>query len=122
MSPDSNRLDRIAELIQRKLSQLILQEIKDPRLPPFVTISSIRVSAELSHARVYFTQLNGDIGQTTTILNGSARYLRTALARSVKLHTVPQLHFVYDETVEYARRLSQLIDKANLTDTNNEKD
>lgn len=113
MSNDFKRTDRVAEMMQRKLSQLIQQEVKDPRLPPFVTISAVKVSADLSHAKVYFTVFNNDVEQTASILNAAASYLRTALARSVKLRTVPQLHFVYDESIDYGRRLSRLIDEVN---------
>lgn len=121
MTNDFKRTDRIAEMMQRKLSQLIQQEVKDPRLPPFVTISSVKVAADLSHAKVYFTVLNADIAETATILNSVAPFLRKTLARSVKLRTVPQLHFVYDESVEYGRRLSRLIDNLNPPDENDEQ-
>ncbi|KTD46730.1 ribosome-binding factor A [Legionella rubrilucens] len=113
MSNDFKRTDRVAEMLQRKLSQIIQQEIKDPRLPSFVTISGVKVSGDLSHAKVYFTVLGDENKQAAAILNTAASYLRTALARTIKLRTVPQLHFVYDESIEYGRRLSKLIDEAN---------
>lgn len=121
MSNDFKRTDRVAEMMQRKLSQLIQQEIKDPRLPHFVTVSAVKVAADLSHAKVYFTVLSGEIKQTADILNSAASYLRTALARSIKLRTVPQLHFIYDESVEYGRRLSRLIDEANPSGNDDEQ-
>ncbi|WP_028389109.1 30S ribosome-binding factor RbfA [Legionella fairfieldensis] len=121
MTSDFKRTDRVAEMMQRKLSQIIQQEIKDPRLPAFVTISAVKVSTDLSHAKVYFTVFNEDIKQAADILNAAASYLRTALARSVKLRTVPQLHFVYDESIEYGRRLSRLIDEANPSDQDDEQ-
>jgi ribosome-binding factor A len=121
MSNDFKRTDRVAEMMQRKLSQLIQQEIKDPRLPPFVTVSAVRVAADLSHAKVYFTVLSENVQQTADILNASASYLRTALARTVKLRTVPQLHFIYDESIEYGRNLSRLIDKVNPPDSDDEQ-
>ncbi|MFC3908906.1 30S ribosome-binding factor RbfA [Legionella dresdenensis] len=113
MSNDFKRTDRVAEMLQRKLSQIIQQEIKDPRLPAFITISSVTVTGDLGHAKVYFTVFNSDAEQAAGILNAAASYLRTALARTIKLRTVPQLHFVYDESIEYGRRLSKLIDEAN---------
>lgn len=122
MSKDFKRTDRVAEMMQRKLSQIIQQEIKDPRLPAFITISAVKVSADLGHAKVYFTVFNDDVEQTAAILNAAASYLRSALARSVKLRTVPQLHFVYDESIEYGRRLSRLIDEVNPSDTDDEQD
>ncbi len=113
MNNDFKRSDRVAELMQRQLSQIIRQEIKDPRLPAFVTISSVKVSGDLGHAKIYFTVFNDDAQLTASILNAAASYLRSALAKVVKLRIVPQLHFVYDESVEYGRQLSKLIDKAN---------
>lgn len=122
MRNDFKRTDRVAEMMQRKLSQIIQQEIKDPRLPAFVTISSVKVSGDLGHAKVYFTVLNSDVDLTASILNSAASYLRSALARSVKLRTVPQLHFVYDESIEYGRRLSRIIDEANPAENNDEQE
>ncbi|TAL59581.1 MAG: 30S ribosome-binding factor RbfA [Legionella sp.] len=113
MTNQFKRTDRIAEMIQRKLAQIIPQEIKDPRLKGFVTISAVKVAADLAHAKVYFTVLDEDKSLATTILNAAASYLRSALARSITLRTVPQLHFIYDESIEYGERLSRLIDKVN---------
>lgn len=115
------RVDRVAEMIQRKLSQLIQQEVKDPRLPTFITISAVKVAADLGHAKVYFTALNADIEMTANILNTAAGFLRKSLARSIKTRTVPQLHFIYDESIEYGRRLSRLIDDANTEDDTDEQ-
>ncbi|HHF7373855.1 30S ribosome-binding factor RbfA [Legionella bozemanae] len=113
MGHNFKRTDRVAEMIQRKLAQIIPKEVKDPRLTGFVTISAVKVAADLGHAKVYFTVLNDDKKIAETILNAAASYLRSALARSITLRTVPQLHFVYDESIEYGQRLSRLIDKVN---------
>ncbi len=107
------RTDRIAEMIQRKLAQIIPQEVRDPRLKGIITISAVKVAADLGHAKIYFTIFNDDRVLAQTVLNAAAGYLRSALARSITLRTVPQLHFIYDESIEYGERLSRLIDKAN---------
>lgn len=111
MSTDFKRTDRIAQMMQRKLAQIIQQEIKDPRLPAFITISTVTVTRDLGHAKIYFTALNDEAGVADVILNAAAKYLRSALARTLTLRTVPQLHFIYDESIEYGRRLSRLIDE-----------
>ena len=116
MSNNFKRTDRIAEMIQRKLAQIIPQEVKDPRLKGFVTISAVKVAADLGHAKVYFTIFDEDKRLAVTILNAAASYLRSALARSITLRTVPQLHFIYDESIEYGERLSRLIDEVNTPD------
>ena len=121
MTNSYKRTDRVAETIQRKLAELIQREVKDPRLPGFVTISAVKVAADFSHAKVYFTVFDEDIKLVGSILNGAASYLRTALARTMKLRTIPQLHFVYDESIEYGNRLSRLIDEVNPSDSEDEQ-
>ncbi len=66
MKRTSNRLERVAEQIQRKLAQIIQQEIRDPRLPGLITISGVEVSKDLSHAKVYFTALSATTIQVET--------------------------------------------------------
>lgn len=113
MSQVNKRTQIISEMIQRKLSQIIRDEVRDPRLPKLVTISGVNVARDLSHAKVYFTVFEEDTALITMILNKASSYLRTALARSSTLRTVPQLHFVFDSSIDYGRRLSRLIDDAN---------
>lgn len=108
MTGPSKRLDRLSELIQRKLAQIIQQEIRDPRIG-FVTLSGVEVTRDLSHAKIYFTTLTGDSQQAEQVLNMASRYLRTALGRTLEARAVPQLHFIYDSSVEYGRRMSKLI-------------
>jgi len=121
MSNNFKRTDRISEIILRKLAQVIQQEITDPRLPSFITISAVQVTKDLGHAKVYFTAFNDKPEETAAILNAAASYLRTILAKTVTLRTVPQLHFVYDESIEYGKRLSRLIDEVNTDDKDDEK-
>lgn len=113
MSNNFKRTDRIAEMIQRKLASIIPLEIKDPRLKGFITISAVKVTADLGHAKVYFTVYDEDKKLAENILNAASGFLRSALARSITVRTVPQLHFVYDESIEYGEKLSRLIDKIN---------
>lgn len=115
MTAEFKRTSRVAQMVQRKLAQIIQLEVKDPRLPRFVTVADVEISSDLSHARVYITVLDKETEKqslTIEILNNAASYLRTALARSIKLRNVPQLHFVYDYSIEYGSRLQQLIDDA----------
>jgi ribosome-binding factor A len=121
MSNNFKRTDRIAEMIQRKLAQIIPQEVKDPRLKGFVTISAVKVTADLAHAKVYFTVLDEDKVLAASVLNSASSYLRSALARSITLRTVPQLRFIYDESIEYGEHLSRLIDKANADNSDSDE-
>jgi ribosome-binding factor A len=103
---------KVADLIQRELSELIRLEVRDPRVG-MITITSVDVSPDLSHANVFFTLLDKKpLDETTHGLQRAAGYLRSQLARRMKLYTTPELRFAYDESVERGDHLSRLIDSA----------
>jgi ribosome-binding factor A len=111
---NASRAGRIADQIQRELAQLISNELKDPRIG-LVTITDVEVTADYSHARVFVTTLSMGENAAESALEGLRRasgFLRSRLASSLRTRTVPQLHFVYDESVERGTRLSRLIDEA----------
>lgn len=110
------RIDRIAILIQRQLAQIIQKEITDPRIPKIITITEVRVTPDLRQADVYYSAFDKNNAATTIVLNKAASFIRTILAKQIDLRIVPKLHFHYDGTLDYARHLTDLIDKANKDD------
>ena len=114
MAKEYSRTERVAELIRRELAQLIQQEIKDPRMPKFVTVSAVKVSRDFSYAKVYITALGDDseINSAVSVLNSAAGFLNKAVSRGMRLRKMPELQFVYDSSIEYANRISKLIDDA----------
>jgi ribosome-binding factor A len=113
----SQRARRIGDEIQRELADLLRNEVKDPRVGP-VTITAVEVSADLSHAKIFVTHLagTGSAGEAIAALQRTAGFLRSALAQRLKLYSVPQLHFAYDDSIEAGMKLSQLIDDAVAAD------
>lgn len=113
MPRDYPRSRRIAEQIQRELSEIIRLELKDPRVG-MITLTEVEVSQDQSHARVFFTSLGDSsrVAESAKGLQHAAGFLRTELAHRMKLRIVPQLQFKYDESVERGMRLSSLIDAA----------
>ena len=107
----TNRAYKVADQIQRDLSELIARELKDPRVG-MVTINAIELTPDYAHAKVYFSQLAGDAEAATEGLNAAAGFLRNGLFKRLHIHTVPTLHFVYDRTSEHAADMSALIAKA----------
>ena len=104
------RPQKVADLIQRELSDLLRREVRDPHVGMF-TLTSVDVSPDLSHAKVFFTLLNTEKkDDTSRALRRAAGFLRSQLAHRMKMYTTPELRFVYDESVERGDRLSQLID------------
>ncbi|MEX3557415.1 MAG: 30S ribosome-binding factor RbfA [Burkholderia sp.] len=105
---------QIADQIQRDLSELIMREVKDPRIG-IVTIQSVELTPDYAHAKVYFTTLTGDTLQIQEALNHAAGHLHNLLFKRLHVHTVPTLHFHYDQTIEKAVEMSRLIEQANST-------
>jgi ribosome-binding factor A len=122
MPRDFPRSRRIAEQIQRELSEVIRVELKDPRVG-MITLTDVEVTADGEHAKVFFTVLGepSRIDQATEGLQHAAGYLRSQLARRLNVRVVPQLQFKYDPSVERGARLSQLIDQAVAEDTKRRK-
>ena len=107
------RLRRVADQIQRELSDLLRSELKDPRVG-LITLTGVEVSPDLAYAKVFFTTL-ADAESLTTIeagLERAAGFLRAQLGKRLKLRVTPQIRFMHDASVERGVRLSQLIDAA----------
>jgi ribosome-binding factor A len=114
---DPQRLRRIADQIQRELAEIIRTELKDPRVG-MITLTGVEVSADLAHAKVFFTSLAGEDERAATLagLERAAGFMRSQLGARIKVHSTPQLHFRFDGSVEYGMRLSKLIDDAVAAD------
>ncbi|MBZ9558276.1 MULTISPECIES: 30S ribosome-binding factor RbfA [unclassified Modicisalibacter] len=109
------RTDRVADQLQQELAVLIQREVKDPRLG-MVTVSGVTVSRDLGYADVYITLLGDDdaarIKENLAVLKRAGGFLRSQIARRMKLRHVPELRFHYDESVTRGHKLSSLIDEA----------
>ncbi len=104
---------RIADQIQRELSELVRLELRDPRVR-LVTLTGVELSRDQSPAKIFFTVL-GSAEEAKACGEGLARaagFLRAGLAHRLSTRSVPELHFDYDESVERGVRLSRLIDEA----------
>jgi ribosome-binding factor A len=107
------RARRVAEQAQRILAQMMLREIRDPRLKP-VTITHVKVSPDLTHVWAHYTILTGETHDPLQreILEEAALYLRGPLGRALRLRLSPALHFQPDEELERGNRLDDLITQA----------
>jgi ribosome-binding factor A len=113
MANNSSRLGRIADQIQKDLAELIRTEIKDPRVG-MITLTGVEITGDHHHAKIFFTTLGGAqaAARAADGLEHASGFLRSNLAKGLKLRIVPELHFIYDESVERGIRLSKLIDDA----------
>jgi ribosome-binding factor A len=110
-SKTPNRSFKVADQIQRDLTELIARELKDPRVG-MVTIQAVEVTADYAHAKVFFSVLIGDKKECEIALNQAAGFLRNGLFKRLHIHTVPTLHFLFDRTTEQAADMNALIARA----------
>ncbi|MBP6344318.1 30S ribosome-binding factor RbfA [Neisseriaceae bacterium CLB008] len=106
------RVDRVKEQILRELAELIRTGLKDPRAASFITLNEVEVTRDYSHAKVFYTIFDEDKREVTQeALEHAAGYLRSELAKRLTVFNTPQLHFVYDESIERGLHISNLIDQ-----------
>jgi len=108
---------RVADQIQRDLAELIAFEVKDPRVG-MVTLTEVQITPDYAHAKVFFTTLVDNeeaVRDTLTGLRKASGYLRSQLGRRLSIHTLPELHFVHDNSTVRGIEMSRLIDEANAT-------
>ena len=108
---------RVADQIQRDLSEIVAFELKDPRVG-MITITEVQITADYAHAKVFFTMLSDDkevIKNTVAGLHKAAGYIRIQLGKRLSIHTLPELHFLHDTSTARGIEMSRLIDLANAT-------
>lgn len=106
-----SRSQRVAQQLQRALSELIRREVRDPRLG-MVTLTEVRMASDLSYARVFYSTLGGDESKAQDILDAAADLLRGPAGRALGLRHSPELRFVQDELIRSGARMSALISQA----------
>jgi ribosome-binding factor A len=119
MAKEFSRSNRIAEQMRRELADLLQFEVKDPRVG-MVTVTEVEVTGDMEHAKVFYSAQTGTAALQAG-LEKSAGFLRTQLAKRMLLRKVPQLHFVYDSSIDYGMKMGKLIDEALGSENNSEK-
>lgn len=116
MAKEFHRSERVAEELQRILSEAIRNELDDPRLR-LVTITAVRVSRDLGHAKVFFSSMSDDDPVALAdSLDRAGGFLRGIIGRQLVIRTVPELHFRYDDSLQRGQELRELIDEAVASD------
>jgi ribosome-binding factor A len=107
----SRRLQRLSGLFREELSDLLLRQVKDPRLAQFVTITRVDITPDLRHARVYVSVMGSQEEKTSTLegLAAAAHYLRRELNSRLSLRRIPQLSFRRDDSLEQGARVLDLL-------------
>ncbi|MCX7911605.1 MAG: 30S ribosome-binding factor RbfA [Dehalococcoidales bacterium] len=115
LSAMSHRIERVNALIRREVSALIQHELRDPRLNQFLSVTEVVTSPDLRHARVYVSSIVGEQEglKVLEVLNAATGFLRSELAKKVRLRYIPELSFHWDNSIERGDRILRLLDQVN---------
>lgn len=113
MKKNSIKYSRMNGEVQRVLSKIIAQEIKDPRIHPMTSVVSVEVTPDLKFAKVYVSVLGDakDRERTSIGLKSASSHIRSRLAKELNLRNTPELTFVMDDSIEYGINMSKRIDE-----------
>ncbi|MCR5828885.1 MAG: 30S ribosome-binding factor RbfA [Lachnospiraceae bacterium] len=123
MRKNSIKNNRINREFQRELSELINNEIKDPRIAPMVSVVAVEVAPDLKTSKIYISVLGDLEAQENTMkgLKSAAPFLRSQLAHNLNMRNTPELTFIVDQSIEYGVNMSHLIDEVIEADEAKEK-
>lgn len=112
MRKNSIKNTRINGEVQKVLSSVIRQEIKDPRIPLMTSVTAVEVAPDLKTCKAYISVLGDEKAQADTIrgLQSAEGYIRRELAHSLNLRNTPEIRFVLDQSIEYGVAMSKKID------------
>ena len=113
MRKNSIKNIRINEEVMRELSNIIRGEIKDPRIHPMTSVTSVEVAPDLKTCKAYISVLGDEEAGKATIegLRSAASFVRRELAHRVNLRNTPEIKFILDQSIEYGVNMSKLIDE-----------
>ena len=111
MTTAGHRHERVAEEIRHELGTMVAGELKDPRLEGLITITEVRVTPDLKHARVFVSVMGSGMEQKNAIrgLSAAAGYIRHELTERIQLRRAPEMHFILDHSEEYSQRIDELL-------------
>jgi ribosome-binding factor A len=110
MTRSNHRIERVNAIIREILSEIVLKDVKDPRLG-LVTVTGVTTAADLSAAKVHFSVM-GDNEQrqaSLKILRGASGYMRHTIARDLDMKVAPELRWVYDDSLDRAFRIAEVL-------------
>jgi len=118
MAREFARTDRVGQEIQKEIATILMREVKDPRLS-MTTVSAVEVTRDLAYAKIFvtfFTNEESEIKSSVEVLNDAAGFIRSLLAKKLRARIMPNLRFVYDQSMAEGVRMSSLVDQAVASD------
>ncbi len=116
----SNRLERVNSEIQKEVALIINNELRDPQITSMIGVSEVDVSPDLANAKVYLSIYGGDAEDTLNRIKGAGSFIRSRLAKKIRLRIIPRLDFYLDNSQVYGQKIDELLN--NITYTTNPDD
>jgi len=115
----TRRVQRLNNLIRHEISELLQRQVKDPRLGSFIAVTEVSISPDLRHARIFVSHIGSEEEKQETLsaLASASGFFRRELAKRLRLRRIPELSFQWDDSIERAAHLLQLIDQVTVEDT-----
>jgi ribosome-binding factor A len=111
-SGSSNRLDRINEELKKEISNIINYEVKNSQITGMVTVTKVKVSPDLSFARVYVSMINSkSVKDTLAGLKSASGFIRRRIAEGINLRITPELVFEFDDSLVYGEKIDKILNE-----------
>lgn len=112
------RIERISEEIKREMSNIIQNELKDPRLSMLISITHLNVTKDLRFAKVYVSIMGSDEEKTNALegLKSAAGFIRREIGHRIQIRYTPEIHFELDNSIEKGAYITKLINEASAQD------
>jgi len=105
------RSDRVADVLQKEICEMLLKEVKDPHLG-FITITGVEVSRDLKLAKIFYTLLGSpeQADESTKTLRRITPFIRKQLGKKLHMRYIPDIIFTYDHSLEYGTKIDHILD------------
>ncbi len=120
----NQRTERLGSELQRALAQILREDVRDPRVNSMVSVLRAEVTPDLDICKAYISVYAGPEEQAQVIaaLKKAAPFIRRRLGQRMTIRKLPELKFIYDDSIEYSVHISSLIDSLNISDSDGQED
>ena len=108
----NNRLDRVNEELKREIGNIINNELKNSNITGLISVTKVKISPDLKHAKVYVSMINSkSVKNTLAGLKRASGYIRSMIAQRINLRVTPELIFILDDSMEYGERIDNILNE-----------
>jgi len=119
---DNTRLQRLNSELQKEISLIIANEIRDPRVKGLLTVLRVEATEDLKHAKVYLSIFDAEENKLEVFktLSRARGFIRSVLSKRLTIRSVPEIHFVLDDSVEYSTKIENILKQIKVVTSDEE--